>query len=152
MAWWAAVGGQALDIASENSDYPFSTLATIHKAKTGALITASVQAGALGAGATSRQFTALTAYGDAIGLAFQIVDDLLDATATTEQLGKAAGTDAERGKATYPAFFGVDETRNKAKEAVDNAIAALQDFGTEADPLRALAEQNRELRGTIFCL
>ncbi|PID74252.1 MAG: farnesyl-diphosphate synthase [Desulfobacterales bacterium] len=134
------VGGQALDIASENSDYPFSTLATIHKAKTGALITASVQAGALGAGASNRQFTALTAYGDAIGLAFQIVDDLLDATATTEQLGKAAGADAERGKATYPAFFGVDETRNKAREAVDNAIAALQDFGTEADPLRALAE------------
>ncbi len=134
------VGGQALDIASENTEYPFSTLTTIHKAKTGALITASVEAGALGAGATEEQRIALTSYGDKIGLAFQIVDDLLNATATTEQLGKAAGSDAERGKATYPAFFGIDETRKKAKEAVDTAIAALHNFGEEANPLRALAE------------
>ncbi len=134
------VGGQALDIASENVEYPFSTLATIHKAKTGALITASVKTGALGAGATEQQLTALTNYGDKIGLAFQIVDDLLDATSTTEQLGKAAGSDEKRGKATYPAFFGIDETRKKAKEAADAAITALSAFGTEAEPLRALAE------------
>lgn len=134
------VGGQALDIASENSEFPFSTLRTIHQAKTGALITASVRAGALGAGATEEQLTALTNYGDKIGLAFQIVDDLLNATATTEQLGKAAGSDEKRGKATYPAYFGIDGTRSRAKEAVTAACTALQDFGPEAAPLRALAE------------
>ncbi len=134
------VGGQALDIASENTEYPFSTLATIHSAKTGALITASVKAGALGAGATELQLASLTNYGNNIGLAFQIVDDLLDATATTEQLGKNAGSDAERGKATYPAFFGIDETRKKANEAVEAALATLSNFGAEAEPLRALAK------------
>ena len=99
------VGGQALDIASENQDFPFSTLQTIHKSKTGALITCAVEAGALGGGATEQQLTQLVTYGHKIGLAFQIVDDLLNVTATTQQLGKAAGSDAERGKATYPAYL-----------------------------------------------
>lgn len=133
------VGGQALDIASENSTFPFTTLQTIHRSKTGALITASVVAGAIGAGASAGQIEALTRYGDNIGLAFQIVDDLLNATSTTEQLGKAAGSDADRGKATYPAYFGIEETRVKAKEAVDEAIAALRGFDSHADPLRELA-------------
>lgn len=133
------VGGQALDIATENTEFPFSTLTTIHKAKTGALITAAVRAGALGAGASQQQLKALTDYGAKIGLAFQIVDDLLDATATTEQLGKAAGSDAVRGKATYPAYFGIENTRAKAREAADTACSSLNIFGQEAEPLRALA-------------
>ncbi len=133
------VGGQSLDIASENSTFPFTTLQTIHRSKTGALITASVLAGAIGAGASPEQLTRLTGYGDKIGLAFQIVDDLLNATSTTEQLGKAAGSDADRGKATYPAYFGVEETRVKAREAVAEAVAALGDFDEKADPLREIA-------------
>jgi len=137
---YGMVGGQALDIASENTSFPFSTLQTIHRSKTGALITASVLAGAVAAGATSEQIASLTQYGDQIGLAFQIVDDLLNATSTTEQLGKAAGSDAELGKATYPAYFGIEETRIKAKMAVDEAIECLSTFDDKALPLRLLAE------------
>lgn len=133
------VGGQSLDISSEQSSYPFTTLQTIHRSKTGALITASVLAGAIGAGASSEQLERLTIYGDKVGLAFQIVDDLLNATSTTEQLGKAAGSDADRGKATYPAYFGIEETRQKAQEAVTQAVAALSDFDHQAEPLRELA-------------
>ncbi|PHR26425.1 MAG: farnesyl-diphosphate synthase [Desulfotalea sp.] len=132
-------GGQSLDIAYENTDYPFTTLQTIHKNKTGALITCSVQAGAIGAGASPEETAALIHYGEQIGLAFQIVDDLLDATSTTEQLGKSAGSDATRGKATYPAFFGIKLTRQKAQDAVAQAIEALKDFDKKADPLRDLA-------------
>jgi len=134
------VGGQSLDIACENTEFPFSTLQTIHKSKTGALITCSVETGAIGAGGSPDEVAALVNYGDHIGLAFQIVDDLLNVTSTTEQLGKAAGSDASRGKATYPAFFGVDQTRQKAKDAVEKALHALQIFDAKADPLRALAE------------
>jgi geranylgeranyl diphosphate synthase, type II len=134
------VGGQALDIDYENTDFPFATLETIHKHKTGALITCAVQAGAIGADASGEQTEKLITYGNNIGLAFQIVDDLLNATSTTEQLGKTAGSDANRGKATYPAFFGIEKTRQKAEEAIAKAIEALTGFGRDADPLRALAE------------
>ena len=134
------VGGQALDIASENTDFPFTTLQTIHKNKTGVLITSSVQAGAIGAGADSEQTDKLISYGNNIGLAFQIVDDLLNVTSTTEQLGKAAGSDVDRGKATYPAFFGIEGTRKKARDAVESAVDALTGFNQNADPLRAIAE------------
>lgn len=133
------VGGQALDIHSENTEISFDTLKTIHRNKTGALITCSVQAGAVAACATQDQFLHLTEYGNNVGLAFQIVDDLLNATATTEQLGKAAGSDAERGKATYPAFFGIDTTRKLAQEAVERAVDSLSSFDNKADPLRDLA-------------
>ena len=134
------VGGQALDIANENKTFPFKTLETIHRSKTGALITASVLAGAVGAGADEKQITALEQYGNQLGLAFQIVDDLLNATATTEQLGKAAGSDAVLGKATYPAYFGIEETRTKAKNAVDKAKDCLEEFDDNAQPLRLLAD------------
>jgi geranylgeranyl diphosphate synthase, type II len=137
---YGMVGGQALDIASENTTFPFSTLQTIHRSKTGALITASVLAGAVGAGANTEQFTALEQYGNQIGLAFQIVDDLLDATATTDQLGKTAGSDEVLGKATYPAYFGIEETRKKAKVAVEEAKKSLSLFDDKARPLRLLAD------------
>ena len=133
-------GGQALDIAGENTPYPFEHLRTIHKSKTGALIRASVQAGAVGGGANPEQESRLIGYGEAIGLAFQIVDDLLDSTSTTEVLGKSAGSDEARGKATYPAFFGIEETRKMARQAVDQAKAALLGFGHQAAPLVELAD------------
>jgi geranylgeranyl diphosphate synthase type II len=133
------VGGQALDIESEKTEITFAQLQTIHRAKTGALITCSLLAGALAAGATSGELADLTHYGEKIGLAFQIVDDILNVTSTTKELGKAAGSDANRGKATYPALFGLAETRRKAEEAATEAIAALATFDDKADPLRHLA-------------
>jgi len=133
------VGGQALDVASEGQAVDFETLRTIHRCKTGALITCSVQVGAIIGRADAAQYEALTRYGEAIGLAFQIVDDLLNVEGSTEELGKAAGSDAEREKATYPAFFGVEGTRAKAQEAVAMAETALVGFDHQADPLRLLA-------------
>ncbi|MBU0674770.1 MAG: polyprenyl synthetase family protein [Proteobacteria bacterium] len=134
------VGGQAIDVAAEGREIDFPTLRQIHSRKTGALITASVQAGALIGCATPTQYEALTRYGNEIGLAFQIIDDLLNVEGTAEQLGKAAGSDAARSKATYPAFFGVELTRTKAIEATDRAIEALDGFDpTLALPLREIA-------------
>ncbi|WP_339135526.1 MAG: polyprenyl synthetase family protein [Candidatus Electrothrix sp. GW3-4] len=134
------VGGQYLDIASEKKTISFDQLKTIHRSKTGALITAAIHMGALAGQADQGQLEALTRYGDAVGLAFQIVDDLLDVTASTEQLGKTAGTDAQQGKATYPAFFGEEKTRALAKEAVASAQKALASFDERAEPLRVLAQ------------
>jgi geranylgeranyl diphosphate synthase type II len=134
------VGGQALDIDNENKEFPFETLRVIHRSKTGALITASILAGAIAAGADQTQQESLTKYGEQIGLAFQIVDDLLNVTGTTEQLGKTAGSDVSRGKATYPAFLGIDATRQKARTAVEEAQKALSIFDEKADPLRAIAQ------------
>lgn len=133
------VGGQSLDIAHEGKKIPFDLLRTIHSSKTGALITASVLAGGIAAGASEEKRTLLTEYGNAIGLAFQIVDDILNIESTTEQLGKTAGSDAEQEKATYPAFFGLAKSKEMAKTAVDSALNALESFGSEATPLRELA-------------
>lgn len=134
------VGGQALDIESEGRMIPFETLRYLHSCKTGALITASVLTGAIIGRADSEQYDHFREYGNNIGLAFQIVDDLLNVEGTTEQLGKAAGSDAEHDKATYPAFFGVEKTRQMAREAVDKALDALAIFDHNADPLRELAK------------
>ena len=127
-------------IDSEGKKIDFATLRTLHSCKTGALITASVQMGAILGKANPEEYQAFTEYGKHLGLAFQIVDDLLNVTATTEQLGKKAGSDAELNKATYPAFFGVAETRIKAKQAVSDAILCLQKFDEKCDPLRELAQ------------
>jgi geranylgeranyl diphosphate synthase type II len=134
------VGGQAIDIESEGQEIPFETLRTLHSCKTGALIKAAVEMGAILGKATDEEYHAFSKYGKHIGLAFQIVDDLLNVTATTEQLGKKAGSDAELDKATYPAFFGVDGTREKAKQAVVDAIECLKQFDSRCDPLRELAQ------------
>lgn len=133
------VGGQAIDIACEGKSIDIDTLRQIHSRKTGALITASVQTGAVLGGASPEQFSALTVYGEKIGLAFQIVDDLLNVEGTTEQLGKAAGSDADRHKATYPAFFGVEETHRMAEETIAEARDALEEFGGMGARLRDLA-------------
>lgn len=133
------VGGQSLDLAAEGQTIPFEHLKLIHGYKTGALITASVQAGAIFGKATEEQFAALSRYGTQIGLAFQIIDDLLDVEGTTEDLGKTAGADVSRNKATYPAFFGVAETKVMARDAINAALTALETFDAKAEPLRALA-------------
>lgn len=133
------VGGQVMDLDCEGRTVGLDTLRRVHEKKTGALLTASVQAGALAAGCDNERFQAITVFGGQIGLAFQIVDDLLDVTATTEQLGKTAGADESRRKATYPALVGITETRARARQAVDDAIHALANFTEHADPLRELA-------------
>ena len=133
------VGGQSLDMIYAGKQVGYEVLRSIHRSKTGALITASVTCGALVAGASDEQEAALKTYGDHIGLAFQIVDDLLDVEATTEQLGKPAGSDIKSDKVTYPSLFGRETSRTMAREAVQEAIAALAAFDHQAEPLRALA-------------
>ena len=134
------VGGQFLDLTHEGKEVDYGMLREIHSRKTGALITASVQTGGVLGNSTPEQFEALTRYGLKIGLAFQIIDDLLNVEGTAEQLGKAAGSDAARNKATYPALFGAARTRKKAEEAVGEALAALDGFDERASMLRELAQ------------
>ena len=134
------VGGQSLDIAYESQTIPFETLQAIHRSKTGALLVASLHAGAIAADATLPQTRQLIGYGEEIGLAFQIIDDLLDVTATTEQLGKTAGSDEVNAKATYPGFFGIAETRRRAQQATQQAKTYLTDLGEKAEPLLQLAD------------
>ncbi len=133
------VGGQALDMENEGENIGFERLQTIHHSKTGALITASVLAGGIGGGASHDELAALRSFGAAVGLAFQITDDLLDVTATTAELGKSAGSDAAHNKATYPAYFGAGKTRKMAEQAVDTSLSSLKDFDGRAEPLRAIS-------------
>lgn len=133
------VGGQMVDIESEGKKVDAGTLDYIHRHKTAALIRASVVSGAVLAGAQDWQITALSCYGEKVGLAFQIVDDLLNVTGDPRKTGKAVGTDAERGKATYPALFGVEASRQQAQTLVQEAIENLSPLGERATPLRVLA-------------
>jgi geranylgeranyl diphosphate synthase type II len=133
------VGGQAVDIESEGKEIDFPTLEYIHTHKTGGLILASVQAGALAGGADKEAFSHLTRYGEAIGLAFQVADDILDVVGDKELMGKTLGVDQARGKATYPAFFGLEASRERAFELRDLAVTALQPFDEKADYLRHIA-------------
>jgi len=133
------VGGQVLDIQAENKDIDLATLQNIHKHKTGMLIRAAVRMGALAAGANDRQLDDLTSYAENVGLAFQIADDVLNVTGTREELGKNPNTDAERGKKTYPTFYGTEGARTLADDCVARAIARLSSFSPAADPLRELA-------------
>ena len=133
------VGGQAVDIESEGKEVDFAALEYIHTHKTGALIRASVRVGAMAAGADEKQLDALTRYGKDAGLAFQIADDILDITGTQEEIGKDVGSDLERGKKTYPALIGLEESRVRAKELSESAVSALGIFGESAEPLREIA-------------
>jgi geranylgeranyl diphosphate synthase type II len=133
------VGGQSLDMLYAGKPVGYEILRTIHRSKTGAMITASVVSGALVANADTDQEQALKTYGDQIGLAFQIVDDLLDVEATTEEMGKPAGSDIKSDKVTYPSLFGRETSRTMAREAANEAIAALASFDSKAEPLRLLA-------------
>lgn len=124
--WRGMVGGQALDLEGETlAQYDLAHLQVIHRLKTGALLRASLEMGAILGGATAADRAALRAYGEAIGLAFQIQDDILDATATDADLGKRAGKDAGRGKITYPSLLGLDGARKALEEATETALCQL---------------------------
>lgn len=134
------VGGQVLDLESEGkTDITAEILSFIHTHKTGALLETSVVSGAILAGACEGDIAKLSRYAQDIGLAFQIVDDILDITATDEELGKTAGKDVASQKATYPSIWGLEKSQAKAQELVDRAITQLSDYGTAAEPLRAIA-------------
>jgi geranylgeranyl diphosphate synthase type II len=134
------VGGQVLDLESEGKpDISVDTLSFIHTHKTGALLETSVVSGAILAGASTDELQRLSKYAQNIGLAFQIVDDILDITSTQEELGKTAGKDLRAQKATYPSLWGLDESRNQAQHLVNEAIAQLAVFDEKAEPLRAIA-------------
>lgn len=135
----ALIGGQVLDLQFEGKPVTAKELEEIHRAKTGALIRCAVRAGAIIGGASDIEMAALTLYGEKIGLAFQIADDLLDETATTEQLGKTAGKDAATNKATYTALYGVEEAQRLAAQVTAEAIEALRPFGDRGSTLEALA-------------
>lgn len=135
------VGGQVLDLESEGkTDITAETLSFIHTHKTGALLETSVVSGAILAGSSDREIAKLSRYAQNIGLAFQIVDDILDITATDEQLGKTAGKDLAAQKATYPSIWGLEKSQAKAQELIDEAISQLNDYGATAEPLRAIAK------------
>ena len=154
------IGGQVVDIESEGITPTADLVETIHRAKTGALITTSIVCGGLyalgflkerGAGSTNSvlgencgteedTIARLRTFGENAGLAFQIVDDILDITQSSEELGKTAGKDTASVKATWPAVFGIDQARHDAAELIADAFAALEPFGSTADPLKALAQ------------
>jgi len=133
------VGGQVVDMESEGKPVDLETLEYIHACKTGALISAAIDCGAVIGGASAAERQWLKRYGQAAGLAFQVADDILDIVADQELLGKDVGSDQERGKATYPALLGLDGARAKARDLKQQALAALDDFGPAAQPLRAIA-------------
>jgi geranylgeranyl diphosphate synthase, type II len=134
------VGGQVVDMECEGKpDIDLATVQYIHTHKTGALLKASVKAGALLGGADDIKLAAMTKYGEATGLAFQIADDVLDIEGTTAEIGKDAGSDQARGKATYPAIVGIAEAKRRAQELVQIALDALTPFDAKADPLREIA-------------
>jgi geranylgeranyl diphosphate synthase, type II len=135
------VGGQVVDLECEGvENVSIETLNFIHTHKTGALLEASVVSGAELAAADDRTLTKLTQYARNIGLAFQIIDDVLDITATDEELGKTAGKDLQAQKATYPSIWGIEESRRQAGQLIAEAKATLSDFGDKALPLMAIAD------------
>ena len=141
------VGGQNLDLESEGQDIDLSDLEYIHTHKTGALISVSVSTGAKLGGASEEEVRLLSKYGEAIGLAFQIVDDILDIEGEEALLGKSVGSDAKKQKATYPVFLGIDGSKKLAGELTDNAIVFLEDFDDKAGPLRMIARYIGDRKG-----
>ena len=134
------VGGQVVDLQSEGKQVSLETLEFIHAHKTGALLEVSVVSGAILAGADAETVDRLTAYSRDIGLAFQVVDDILDVTATSEQLGKTAGKDLVAEKATYPSLLGLEGARQKAADLIAHAKEILLPYGDRAMPLKAIAD------------
>lgn len=133
------IGGQVVDMLSENQKTDEKTLFEIHNCKTGALINGAIKAGAILGGGNPHQIAALTQYGDNLGLAFQITDDLLDIFGDTKILGKPIGSDDKNHKATFPLIFGIEKSKKMALEAIEKAEDALKQFGNKAEPLRLLA-------------
>lgn len=133
------IGGQVVDLEAEHSNPDIAILEYIHRSKTAALITASTVSGGLYAGADPPAVAKLQSFGQSIGLAFQIVDDVLDVTQTSEQLGKTAGKDTAAEKATYPSLFGVEESIRKADALMETAMTSLVEFGSRGERLKELA-------------
>ncbi len=136
----ALVGGQADDLAAEFRHIGLERLQSIHRRKTGALFRASLELGALAADGSAEQRQALVLFGEKLGHAFQIVDDLLDVSGAEANVGKRLGKDRQRGKVTYPSLLGVETSRRTASELIDQACQAIESFGAAAQPLRELAE------------
>ena len=132
------VGGQAIDLESEGKHIDMETLRRMHMGKTGALFRAALRSGAILAGADEKKLAALTDYAEKFGLAFQITDDILDVVGDEKLIGKPVGSDIRNEKSTYVTLTSLEEAQKLAKETVDGAVAALQDFGPEADFLRQL--------------
>ncbi|MFH0800238.1 MAG: farnesyl diphosphate synthase [Pseudomonadota bacterium] len=132
-------GGQAVDVEATGRQVKEEDLTRLHLMKTGALITASVTAGARLSGASREEIESLERYGKAVGLAFQIADDVLDIEGDQTELGKDVGSDVSKGKSTYPAVIGLEASKRKAASLVDQAVAALARFDNRAEPLRLIA-------------
>jgi geranylgeranyl diphosphate synthase, type II len=133
------IGGQVLDLEGEHSRPSEASVLAIHRAKTGALIRVSIVSGGIYAGATGQQTAALTAFGSKAGLAFQIIDDVLDMTGDAVSLGKTAGKDQASNKATWPAVHGIPTSISDAQRLIDEAFQELAIFGERAEPLKAVA-------------
>jgi geranylgeranyl diphosphate synthase type II len=133
------VGGQVVDVESEGKGVDLVTVQYIHARKTGAMILASVRVGAKLGGAKGKILNALTRYGESVGLAFQVIDDILNVEGKAALMGKKTGSDLSKGKATYPSVLGLEESKKKGRELVETAVDALKPFGREADPLREIA-------------
>jgi geranylgeranyl diphosphate synthase type II len=133
------VGGQVDDVLSEKKTPKLDKVLSIHRRKTGALLLSSVRLPALLAGTSASKVKALTRYGQSAGLAFQIVDDVLNETGDSKKMGKSSGSDRERGKMTYPASAGLEKSRQEIKRLTRDAVGALRPLGSKAEPLRALA-------------
>jgi len=136
----ALVGGQTADLAAEKLECDLRELEAIHARKTGALITASVQLGGIVVGASPQQLAALEIYGQRLGLAFQITDDLLDVAGSPATVGKRLAKDANHGKATYPQLLGIENSRRRAAELVEQACDAVASLGQKSGPLNDLAQ------------
>ena len=133
------IAGQVADLEAEGQPITRAGLRYIHENKTAAMLAVSVRLGAMSANATEPQLAAITDFGHSLGLAFQVIDDILDVTQTSEKLGKSAGKDVAAQKATYPAVIGLDASRREAKRLTQRADAALEPFGAKADMLRQIA-------------
>lgn len=136
------IGGQVLDLEGEGHDTQVtpSQLRFIHESKTAALLTTSIRFGGMAANCTPRQIEALTTFGHSLGLAFQVIDDILDVTQSSEKLGKSAGKDEASGKSTYPALFGLEKSRQEAARLTRKSHEALSILGNKADRLRQMAD------------
>ena len=150
MSWAAGsfgmVGGQVVDMESEGREIDLPTLEYLHTHKTGALLLASIKSGAKIGGGTDEQIEALTRYGECLGLAFQIADDILDIEGSQEEIGKDVGSDLEKKKATYPSILGMAASKERALELLNIAIDSLKEFDEKAEPLRKIAKYVVERR------
>lgn len=133
------IAGQVADLEAEGQPVTRAGLRYIHENKTAAMLAVSVRLGAMSANASEKQLAAISDFGHSLGLAFQVIDDILDVTQTSEKLGKSAGKDVAAQKATYPAVIGLDASRREARRLTQRADAALEPFGTRADMLREIA-------------